>query len=155
MASPASVGDTTPPMVCGTETVHRWNSDSDFLQDVLSHMQMVNGNAQAQTGCNATVCAQGDGCVVVSSTRGEGIDAAYATGDNEAVCARMRRVLTARVIDACHGELSYKSEMRVEGLLAITIDKHSVLVINIAEVHSYFRCKKRMVASYFSTLYLV
>ena len=53
---------------------------------------------------------------------------------SEAIYARMRRVLTARIIDACHGQLGYKSEMRVEGLIAITLDTHSVLVVNMAEV---------------------
>ena len=71
----------------------------------------------------------------VSSLEGSDSERARGAESSEAVYARVRRELTARVLDACLGQLSYASEMRVEGLLAVTLDKHSVLVVNIAEVN--------------------
>ena len=59
---------------------------------------------------------------------------AMALRDIEGVYARMKQILTASIVDLCHGGLSFSAEMRIEGLLGITLDRNNVLLVNINEV---------------------
>ena len=54
--------------------------------------------------------------------------------DVEGAFARMKQILTASIVDLCHGGLSFSAEMRIEGLLGITLDRNNVLLVNINEV---------------------
>ena len=54
--------------------------------------------------------------------------------DVEGAFARMKQILTASIVDLCHGGLSFSAEMRIEGLLGITLDRNNVILVNINEV---------------------
>jgi len=53
---------------------------------------------------------------------------------NEAEHVRMKQILTETIVDLCHAVLGFDTEMRIDGLLGITIDQTDVLLISISEV---------------------
>lgn len=53
--------------------------------------------------------------------------------DREADKMKIKQILTATVVSLCNNGLSFDSELCVEGLLGITLDKKEVLLVNIKE----------------------
>ena len=64
------------------------------------------------------------------------------SSDLEADKVKIKQILTATIVSLCNNGLSFESELSVEGLLGITLDKKDVLLVNIKEIINNTQRKK-------------
>lgn len=62
--------------------------------------------------------------------------------DREADRLKIKQILTATIVSLCNNGLSFESELCVEGLLGITLDRKDVLLVSIKETISSALKKK-------------
>lgn len=47
---------------------------------------------------------------------------------------RIKSILKEAIVNMCNSGLYYQTEMRIEGLLGITLDRREVIIVNVHDI---------------------